>query len=57
MKTDSTPDKVAIAHVACRYMTIDHLSRFDLREQIERLISVVDNANGRRPRSGQSRGD
>jgi hypothetical protein len=50
MKTDSTPDKVAIAHEACRHMTIDHLGRFDLREQMERLIAVIDHANGSPPR-------
>jgi hypothetical protein len=38
MNTDSAPDKVAIAHEACRYITTDHLGRFDLRQQIERLI-------------------
>jgi hypothetical protein len=50
MRTNSTPDKVAIAHEACRYTTIDNLGRFDLRDKIQRLIAVIDNANGRSPR-------
>ncbi|MFG1941274.1 ATP-dependent nuclease [Micromonospora tulbaghiae] len=50
MKTNSVPDKVAIAHRACKHIGIKDLDRFDLREQVERLISVIDNANGRAPR-------
>ncbi|MEU8047001.1 AAA family ATPase [Micromonospora echinofusca] len=50
MKSESKPDKVAIAHEVCRRVTSSDLDRFDLREQVERLISVIDKANGRTPR-------
>ncbi|MFF3855193.1 ATP-dependent endonuclease [Micromonospora sp. NPDC002575] len=50
MRTGSAPDKVAIAHEVCRHFKVSNLDRFDLREQVERLISVIDNANGRAPR-------